>query len=216
MTIHSIKTYYILVSDMMHKELNMKSLEQVKAHLRPGQVYRRSYFAELSKSPDRHLAQLMAEGTLTKIRQGLYLCPKRTRFGELPTKPAKLVKTFLKDDNFLLTSPNDYNTLGLGTTQLYNVQVVYNHKRHGRFVLDGKTFDFRLKPRFPKKVTPEFLLVDLVNNLNELAEDRELVLRRVWGKIPQLNLKRLCSAVKRFGKVSTQKNFKEALKDVCQ
>ena len=193
----------------------MTSLEQLKSHLRPGQAYRRSDLAKWSRSPDRHLAQLEAEGTLTKIRRGLYQYPKRSRFGTLPANPTKLVKTFLQDDNFLLTSPNDYNTLGLGTTQLYNVQVVYNHKRHGRFVLDGKTFEFRMKPMFPKKVTLEFLLVDLVNNLNRLAEDREMVMQRVWSKLPQVNPKRLRSAVKRFGKVSTQKLFNNALKDAA-
>jgi hypothetical protein len=36
---------------------------------------------------------------------------------------------------FLLTSPNAYNTLGVGTTQLYDKTVVYNHKRHGHFML---------------------------------------------------------------------------------
>ena len=189
----------------------MNSLEQVKLHLRPGQVYRRSDFTKWSRSPDRHLAQLKTEGSLVKLRQGVYECPKSSRFGQLPANSNKLVKAFLMDDNFLLTSPNDYNTLNLGTTQLYNVQVVYNHKRHGRFVLDGRPFEFRMKPRFPKKMTPEFLLVDLVNNLNKLAEDRDLILRRVWAKVPTMNVKRLRSAVKRFGKISTQKLFNESL-----
>jgi len=192
----------------------MKTLEQVKSHLRPGQVYRRADFTAWSKSPDRHLAQLEAEGLLAKVRRGLYLCPEQSRFGKLPANPVKLVKTFLNDDHFLLTSPNDYNSLGLGTTQLYNVQVVYNHKRHGRFKLDGKTFDFRMKPRFPKTATQEFLLVDLVNNLDRLAEDRDAVMQRVRAKLPQLNMKRFKSALKRFGRVSTQKLFKETLENV--
>ncbi len=33
----------------------------------------------------------------------------------------------------LLASPNAYNSLGVGTTQLYDKTVVYNHKRHGEF-----------------------------------------------------------------------------------
>lgn len=39
----------------------------------------------------------------------------------------------LKDARFLLTSPNAYNGLGVGTTQLYARAVVYNHKGHGAF-----------------------------------------------------------------------------------
>ncbi|RYG31935.1 hypothetical protein EON81_21775, partial [bacterium] len=40
-----------------------------------------------------------------------------------------------QDNRFLVTSPNAYNTLGVGTTQLYNKKTVYNHKRHGNFTL---------------------------------------------------------------------------------
>jgi hypothetical protein len=87
--------------------------------------------------------------------------------------------------------------LGVGTTQLYNKRVVYNHKRHGLFDLGGKEFDFRLKHKFPKELSEEFLLVDLLNNLNELAEDREDVLKRVKEKSlkePELQMKRAVNA----------------------
>ena len=185
----------------------MKSLENVKKHLRPGQVYRRSDLKKWSKSVDRDLVNLVKEGTLAKVRRGLYECPQRSRFGVLPSSPDKLVKAFLKDDHFLLTSPNDYNALGMGTTQLYNVYYVYNHKRHGRFDLDGQVFEFKNKPRFPKKATAEFLLVDLVNNLNSLAEDQTEVLKCVQKKASEFNSRRLSSAVKRFAKDSTRKFF---------
>jgi len=189
----------------------MKSLESVKKHLRPGQVYRRSDLEKWSKSVDRDLANLVKEGTLEKVMRGLYEYPKKSRFGMLPPSPEKLVKAFLKDDHFLITSPNDYNALGMGTTQLYNVYYVYNHKRHGRFDLDGQVFEFKSKPRFPKKATTEFLLVDLVNNLNSLSEDRDEVLMRVQKKVTEFDSRRLASAVKRFAKVSTRKFFEEIL-----
>lgn len=76
-------------------------------------------------------------------------------------------------------SPNAYNSLGVGTTQLYNEQVVYNRKRHGKFKLGNRTFCFRVKPYFPKDLSKEFLLVDLVNNISRLAEDQNAVLGRV-------------------------------------
>jgi hypothetical protein len=183
----------------------MKALEEVKNRLRPGQVYRRSELAKWSRSVDRHLGQLVADNTLVKLQQGVYLRPKKSRFGEMPASPQKLVRTFLKSDDFLLTSPNDYNALGVGTTQLYNFQVVYNHKRHGRFKLGGQNFDFRVKPRFPKKITKEFLLVDMLNNLESLAEDQNEVLQRVKTKLPEMDSKRLRSTVKRFAKLSAQK-----------
>ena len=179
--------------------------DSLKTHLRPGGVYRRSDVEKFSRSVDRDLAQLVEEGTLVKVRQGLYRCPERSRFGVLPARADKLVKTFLKEDDFLLTSPNDYNFLGVGTTQLYNHYVVYNHKRHGTFELDGQTFEFHKTPRFPKKLTAEFLLIELLNNLEQIAEDRNAVMERVKEKAQEMNARVLQSAVKRFSKVSTRK-----------
>ena len=130
---------------------------------------------------------------MQKLSQGLYYYPEKASFGPVPPEDEKLVRAFLKSDDFLLTSPNLYNSLGVGTTQLYNKRVVYNHKRHGLFDLGGKEFDFRLKHKFPKELSEEFLLVDLLNNLDELAEDREDVLKKVKEKI----LKELESKMRR-------------------
>jgi len=110
----------------------MTKLEELKKHLRPGQVYRREDLARRSIAVDRHLKQLLNDGTLTKLAGGLYLYPKETVFGKAPAEDDKLVGTFLKDHRFLVASPNAYNSLGVGTTQLYDQTVVYNHKRHGR------------------------------------------------------------------------------------
>ena len=189
----------------------MNALENVKTKLKPGQVYRRSDLEKLSRSVDRDIAGLVSEGVLVKVGSGLYQYPQFSRFGVLPASTDKLLSSFLKDDDYLVTSPNDYNALGLGTTQLYNYQVVYNHKRHGRFELGGQLFDFQRKPRFPKKATPEFLLVDLVNNLSQLAEDRDAVLARVRAKVSEMDAKRLQAAVKGFAKVATRKLLEEAL-----
>ena len=175
----------------------MKALEELKKHLRPGQVYRRVDLEQWSTAVDRHLKQMVEGRILQKLSQGLYYYPEKASFGPVPPEDEKLVRAFLKNNDFLLTSPNLYNSLGVGTTQLYNKRVVYNHKRHGLFELGGKEFDFRLKHKFPKELSEEFLLVDLLNNLNELAEDREDVLRRVKEKIlkdPESQIKRAVNA----------------------
>ena len=169
----------------------MTKLEEFKRHLRPGQVYRREDLARWSNAVDRHLKQLLEDGTLTKLAGGVYAYPKQTVFGKAPAEDDKLVETFLKDDRFLLTSPNAYNGLGVGTTQLYDKTVVYNHKRHGEFSLGGRTFDFRVKPRFPRTLSEEFLLVDLVNNLDRLAESKEDVLRRVRDRAASYDASKL-------------------------
>ena len=136
---------------------------------------------------------------------GNHYYPKVSVFGQVPPDERELVHSFLKEDDFLLTSPNAYNALGLGTTQLYNRRVVYNHKRHGHFTLGGKPFEFRRKPRFPKQLTEEFLLVDLLNNLSELAEDPSAVRERVRAKAKELDTAKLRRAARDYGKVTTRK-----------
>ena len=189
----------------------MTKLQDLKKHLRPGRVYRRETLAQWSNAVDRHLKQLLSDGTLMKLAGGLYLYPKETVFGKAPADDHTLVATFLKDRRFLLASPNAYNSLGVGTTQLYDKTVVYNHKRHGNFSLGGRAFDFRVKPSLPKTLSREFLLVDLVNNLDRLAESREEVLARVKQRAPSFDAPRLQRAARDYGNVKTKKFFAQAL-----
>jgi len=185
----------------------MTQLEQLKRHLMPGHVYRRNDLKKWSNAVDRHLHGLLQDETLQKLAPGLYYYPKVSVFGKTPPEDEVLVRSFLKDDRFLLTSPNDYNKLGVGTTQLYNKRTVYNHKRHGDFKLGNRVFSFQRKPHFPKQVTPEFLLVDLVNNLETLAEDQPAVLKRVKEKVAAISVKKLRNAVSQYGSVKTKKLF---------
>ncbi|MBS1512785.1 MAG: hypothetical protein JST86_18225 [Bacteroidetes bacterium] len=185
----------------------MSRLQQLKSQLKPGEVYRRTELANWSKSVDRHLDELVQDGTLQKLSQGLYYYPKESAFGKTPPDENMLVESFLKDHRFLLTTPNVYNSLGVGTTQLYNERTVYNHKRHGEFKLGNKTFQFKIKPHFPKKLTPEFLLVDLVNNLASLAEDKSEVLKKVAGKVEVMDKKKLKQSVVEYGSVKAKKLF---------
>ncbi len=183
----------------------MKKLNALKQHLKPGNVYRRADLARWSRSVDRHLASLVEEGALHKLAQGVYYAPKESVFGTTPPDEETLVRSFLKDNRFLLTSPNAYNSLGVGTTQLYNKRVVYNHKRHGEVKLGGKKFFFHQKPHFPKKLTEEFLLVDLVNNLDTLAEDPNTVLKNVFSKGKTMDVKKLKRSVMAYGSVKAKK-----------
>jgi hypothetical protein len=153
----------------------------------------------------------MDEGTLTKLAGGLYAYPKQTVFGKAPAQDDKLVATFLKDHRFLLASPNAYNSLGVGTTQLYDKTVVYNHKRHGEYSLGGRKFDFRVKPSFPRRLSREFLLVDLVNNLDRLAESPKEVLKRVQKQAVSADRVRLLRAARDYGNVRTKKFFERTL-----
>ena len=182
--------------------------EHLSGELQAGHVYRREDLARLSPAVDRHLRELVASGRLKKLAQGLYHAPKQSSFGPLPPDDEQMVGSFLRDKNFLVFSPSAYNAVGLGTTQLYNRTLVYNHKRHGVFKLGNRQFDFRVKPRFPKKLTLEFLYVDLLNNLDELAEDREAVLLQAQARLSSLDSVRLQRAVDNFGSVVTRKRIR--------
>ena len=184
-----------------------KKVEEFKKHLREGQVYRRGELAQWSNAVDRHLMLLVKIGFMEKLSAGLYYVPQKTIFGSVPPEDELLVRTFLKEDDFLLTSPNAYNSLGVGTTQLYNVRIVYNHKRHGEFELGGRKFVFQAKHRFPKKLTQEFLLVDLVNNIESLAEDRTEVLKNVLAKSQTMDLTRMKHAVINYGNAKAKALF---------
>lgn len=193
--------------------LSTPSLRSATAYLadelKAGHVYRREDLARLSNAVDRHLRELVSMGKLQKLAQGLYHAPKQSNFGPLPPTDDQVVKGFLRDKEFLVFSPSSYNAVGLGTTQLYNRTLVYNHKRHGIFRLGNRQYDFRLKPRFPKKLTREFLFVDLLNNLEELAEDRDLVLSQARSKLPTFDRGRLEDAVESYGNMATRKRFRE-------
>ena len=187
----------------------MSKLKELKKHLRPGHVYRRAELAMHSKSVDRHLQELVKDGVLQKLSGGVYYYPKKTSFGDAPPEDEKLVRTFLKDDNFYLTSLNAYNSLGVGTTQLYNEKLVYNHKRDGRHTLNGRNYYFLKRPRFPKKSSQEFLLVDLMNNLDFLAEDKEEVRNNVAEKALSMDKSKLLKTAHEFGGVRTKSFFEK-------
>lgn len=189
----------------------MAALTELKKKLRPGQAYRREDLARWSNAVDRHLKQLVREGRLEKVSGGVYMVPRDTRFGKAPARPEKLVEAFLRDDKFLMISPNAYNALGVGTTQLYNVPVVYNRKRHGLFELDGQTYDFRRRAGFPAKVTAEFLLVDLLHNLESLPENAGEVLPRALRKAREMNPARLSKAVRDFNSARARRRLEPVL-----
>jgi hypothetical protein len=192
-------------------QIRASTLKALMRHLRPGRVYRRRDLLPWSHSVDRHLKDLVADGTLQKLRTGLYYSPRKLEFGEAPADEHELVKAFLKTQRFVITSPNAYNQLGVGTTQLYNKRVVYNQKRRGTFSLGNRLFTFERRTNVPRQLSAEFLLVDLVNELGILAEDRDAVLSRIREKAKEMDPRKLSRAISLYGRLSTQKQFKKML-----
>lgn len=189
----------------------MKQLEVLKSKLKEGAVYRRAELGKLSTAVDRHLQELVKTGVIEKLAGGLYYVPEQSAFGKVPAGDNELIKAFLKDSRFVVTSANDYNALGVGTTQLYNTRQVYNFKRHGNFKLGNRSFRFVRKPYVPAKVTKEFLLVDMVNNLKHLAEDESAVINKIKEKVEIMDKSKLEYFAGQFGTVGTRKFFDSLL-----
>lgn len=201
---------------MPHLERTAKlPLEQRWKRL-AGKVFRRKDLADQLPSVDRELGLAVKAGTVRKAAQGLYYVPRKTPFGDVPPSEEALVEKFLDDRHFLMFNPSCYNALGLGTTQLYSWTIVYNHKRHGKFVLAGFEFDFRDKPRFPsrKQVNREYLLVDMLNNLRDLAEDPETVLSNVRRKLDTFDAGRLEKMLADYGSARTRRAFRQLMSGV--
>jgi len=187
-------------------------MEALINHIKPGRVYRRSDLEFFSTAVDRHLNQLRNAGALKRLGKGLYYVPKESKFGLVPPDDKELVKRFLMDESFLLLSPNAYNSLGLGATQLYNTTWVYHHKRRGEFKFNGKTFIFKTKSAFPKNLSQEYLVVDLLNNLKELAEDPENLVTTFLSRLKDFDPKKLMVATQLYGSGFTKKLIKAALR----
>lgn len=189
----------------------MQKVDTLRRKLKKGRAYRREDLTQWSTSIDRHLAQLVDEGVLKKLAQGLYYVPKPSVFGPVPPTEHEVIKTYLKGDDFLVVSPNDYNMLGLGTTQLYNRKRIYNHKKHEDVKLGSKIFEFRRKPKFPKKLSREYLVVDLLNNLKLLAEDEQMIMENLEKNIHSFDAKALWTNAQRYGSIKTKKTLNQLL-----
>ncbi|MCK5882644.1 MAG: hypothetical protein KAG61_03060 [Bacteriovoracaceae bacterium] len=189
----------------------LPALDTIRKSLSPGGVYRRSDFEDMTSNVDRNLATLVEEKVLRKLQNGLYLCPKKTPFGEAPPSENELLSKFLNDDHFVVYGPTMFNSLGLGTTQVYDKRIVFNRKRHGEMKLGDRTYFFHRWREAPKSLSKEFLLVEMVNRLKELAEDRDLILKNLQTKLHEFSSMKLYNALNRFGTKSTQKKLRPLL-----
>ncbi len=176
-----------------------------KKDLIPGKPYRRKELENLSTNLSRDLDEFIKGGFLNRPSPGIYFWSEEKWFGKDPVDTQKLLKCFLKSNDFLVVDFNKYNSLGLGTTQLYNKIVVYNHKRHGKFPLGGMEFEFKKVPYVYRKLDKEFLLVDLLNNLKFLGEDVQRIKESVKKRLNDFNFEKVLQLAKKYGKVATKK-----------
>jgi hypothetical protein len=188
----------------------MYNAQKLKNAMQPGQVYRRQDLKNSTTAVDRDLKRLVDSGEVKKLAGGLYCRPLQNSFGAAPPDDHELVRAFLKTDDFLLTSYNHFSQLGLGLSQVYNHYVVYNHKRSGDFHLGGKRFTFRLVPAYPRELSKEFLLVDLLNNLKRLPDDTDRVRRNLKTRLSEFSPEALRECLTQYGRPASRAALQEA------
>jgi hypothetical protein len=128
-----------------------------------------------------------------------------------PTDDA-LLRAFLDGGPFVLTGPERWNALGLGTTAVFATPLVYNTKRSGRFTFGGRQFLLR-RVAFPETPSPEWFVVDLFENAEQAGaapEDLRVALAAALhaGKFDR---QKLASMSTRYGSRRTQTLINAAL-----
>lgn len=149
-----------------------------------------------------------------KIEHGLYYYPKNTVFGDSPPKDEDLLKVYLEDSRFLCFSPNLFNSLRLGTTQLYNKSLVYNLKITGRRVLLNRVYEFRKLRNVPEKLTYEILIVLLLNDIEQLAEDDAAMRKALRKNLETVDDKVFDKSLKLYGNLRAKREYCNILRNI--
>ncbi len=191
----------------------MKSKTKAQAmfdSMKAGRLYRQSELQKEWPNASHDLKALADAGEIRKALAGFYYKPKKNKYGFVAPEDKELVEAFLKDDNFLLVNTNDYTSLVSGLTQLSMGYKVLNQRRHGKFKLAGFPFDFRVRRNFPKKVTKEFLLLDLLDNVEQLEDGRSLK-EEVKNKLKEFDSKQLLKMASLYANRTTERFLQREL-----
>jgi hypothetical protein len=181
--------------------------------LEAGRAYRTRDLRRWSANPTRLARRLVDEGKLREAAHGLYYAPIPTKFGPAPAAGEELLRAFLADEPFLVTGPPQWNALGLGSTAMFAVTLVYNTRRTGEVVLDGRPFLLR-RVYFPLDPSPEWFVVDLLQHhdmagvaLSELREGLIATLR-----LGRWDRQRLREMAETYGTHATRALVEDALR----
>ena len=156
--------------------------------------------------------RLVREGTLLPVAHGLFSCPRRSRFGLVPSKEEEVMRAFLDGGRFLFTGPEMWNSLGLGTTALFSSPLVYNTKRSGAFDLGGRRFTLR-RVAFPDHPTPEWFVIDLLEHAEAAGASRRGIAKELRRAVRQgaFDAERLRELASRYGTRATRAIVDECL-----
>ena len=183
-----------------------------RVELSPGTVYRTAHLSRWGANPTRLARRLETEGKLRRLSQGLYYAPQKSRFGEVPPSDEALLDAFLDGSPWTLSGPPRWNALGLGSTQLFALPLVYNTKRSGTRNVGGRMFEFR-RVAFPAEPSAEWFVVDLMRNAARVGLDREELKTRLRAALLEgrFSAERLAEMAARFGRRAERDLVREAV-----
>ncbi len=190
------------------------SYEMSQPNLEPGRVYRTRDLAAWSANAPRLAKRLVDQGQLVPLAHGLFAHPKQSRFGPVPPLDEEIMRAFLDGGPFVFTGPEHWNALGLGTTAVFAVPLVYNTKRSGTFTLGKRRFLLR-RVAFPEVPPTEWFVVDLLEHADQAGsspDDIAEVLTRAVAR-GQFDRARLRDMARRYGSRATYARVEHALRE---
>lgn len=145
------------------------------------------------------------------------LDPAKSRFGPVPPNDAELMRAFLDGEPFVFTGPDRWNALGLGTTALHAIPLVYNTKRSGKFKLGQRYFQMR-RVAFPRNPPAEWFIVDLFEHAAQTGTQPETLVKALSLGLKQrrFDLRKLKEMTETYGTKKTQAWIRPCLEAVAQ
>ena len=180
--------------------------------LEPGRVYRTRELATWSANAPRLARRLVDEGALVPLAHGLFAHLRPSRLGPVPPRDEEIMRAFLDRGPFVFTGPERWNALGLGTTAVFAVPLVYNTKRSGTFTFGNRRFVLR-RVAFPENPPAEWFVVDLFEHADQAAAsptDLAQALERALAQ-GRFDRYRLLELGRRYGSRATQSRIAGAL-----
>jgi hypothetical protein len=197
------------------------TMERTKGHgfmtmptLRSGRVYRTEDFTRFDTNPTRLASKLVKSGKLRQLRKGLYYAPLQSAFGEVPPSESELLRAFFRGESYLRSGPSVWNTLGLSSTGVEVVPLVYNTTRTGEVHLGPRRFELR-RVRFPRKPDAEYFVIELLENVERAGVDVDSVRRALTGALERgrFDPALLLARAGEYGTRATQELVRQAVPD---
>lgn len=197
----------------IHSEIHTDS----PLNLTPGRVYRTAELRRWVSNPTRTAERLVASGELRKLRHGLYYRPQRSKWGVVPPARDEVLRALLKDTPFVVTGSGVWNALGLGSTAVFAIPLVYNSKLSCDTTIAAFRFAFR-RVRFPRRLFAEWFVVDLIQNRRMAGLDAETLVPALCSALKEgrFNAALLTRTAVEYGTRDTQATVAEAIRDAAQ